>query len=227
MSGTQAAVRNASIVVIGPLSPALFQPHWMAAQGLITEAEAENVQNLVVTHEFSNFTTEWLSLNSVGEKLTLTTELEPYFSLLRDLAASLIELFDRIPVSAIGLNRAAHFDLGSVERWHRVGHALAPKAGIWDDILENPGTRRLAIVGERKGRPGNVNVAVEPSNVVDNGLFVEVNDHFVAPDGVGAGSDWAAGVIAEEWSAHEEHAARVFDRMMSIGALDDIEGGSR
>lgn len=218
---SEPAANSAAVVIVGPLNPMMFQPRWLAAEGLLSEQESEAIQNLILTPDFAQFTTEWLQLNATSDKLTLTTTLHPYFILLRDFASSLLDLLGQTPIAAIGLNSVAHFSLDSPDRWHRVGHTLAPKSGIWDDILEEPGTQRVAIQGERASRPGNVNIVVEPSARILNGIFIEVNDHFSSPTWPEPSSGWAQEILETEWSNHEENTNRIFKRLLSLGESPD------
>ncbi|GAA4929095.1 hypothetical protein [Actinomycetospora succinea] len=203
MSDVSPLIEGASIVLAGSMNPGIFHPQWLARNDLIRVAEAESAENVVVTPEFARFEVEWFTVEVLPERLTVLTQSSPFYSSLRDLVFSIVKLLPHTPVDAIGLNRSAHFGLSSSDVYDKLGHRLAPK-DMWREVLDRPGMRRVSIQGERTdGKLGMVLVSVEPSVQVHNGLFIDVNDHFVRGDATGADFDaWIEDVFTSCWKTH-------------------------
>ncbi|MDL5156023.1 hypothetical protein [Actinomycetospora termitidis] len=214
------AIEAASIVLAGSLNPGIFHPQWFARHDLIRSAEAEEAQEVLVTAEYSRFETEWFSIEVLPDRMSLLTQLSPYYPLLRDLALSIIQILPHTPIQAVGLNRSAHYELDNEELWHSVGHRLAPK-DVWNDILKSPGTRRLTVQGERPDtHKGMILVTVEPSLRLGHGLFVDINDHFAErakDDEVDEGRyevNWAEHVLNDHWEPHDDLVSAVQRRLL-------------
>src|SRR5436853_6008866 len=118
MSMQQPEIHAASIVIAGGFTPALFQPQWLAAKGLITEGEANAAKIEVIHSEVTSISTEWLELRVTSDRLHAMTVLTPYFEILRDLVAGILKLVPEMPFRAVGLNQTYHFKLPSTEVWH-------------------------------------------------------------------------------------------------------------
>lgn len=72
--------------------------------------------------------------------------------------------------------------MGSEEDWHAVGHRLAPKE-MWRGVLEKPGIRSLSMEGHRGDEfIGRITVKVEPSQRIEYGVYVNINDHYEVED---------------------------------------------
>jgi hypothetical protein len=65
-----------------------------------------------------------------------------------------------------------------VYAWHAVGDLLTPKE-LWDGVLNLPGMQSVAYQGVRGDQfGGRVQVQIEPSNRVEQAIYVAHNDHF-------------------------------------------------
>lgn len=118
----------------------------------------------------------------------------------------------------MGVNKVVHFSIDTAEEWHAIGHRLAPKEGVWNDVLSEPGTRSLLVEGKRPdGHRGYIRVKVEPSTPHHPGVSVEVNDHFDMRRGestppVSALMD----VLSAEWCNCVTRAENIIDKLMSV-----------
>jgi hypothetical protein len=78
----------------------------------------------------------------------------------------------------MGLNREVQFDVETEERWHTVGHTLAPK-GIWRKYVKQPGMKSLSIEVQRDDKhEGRINITVRPVLGKKNVVEVATNSHF-------------------------------------------------
>jgi hypothetical protein len=177
-------LQETAIVLVGHFNPLIFRPSWFAARGLVGEEEAETAAVQVIHAELVSFAFDWLRLQVQREQFVAQADREPFVRL----ADLVIGCFGRLrdtPVSKMGINRIAHIDIESTDKWHSLGDVLAPKEH-WKHILkEDPEERQIglrSLTVHRSKRPddflGHIQVKVEPSAPVRNGVFIEVNDHF-------------------------------------------------
>lgn len=209
-------LEGVSVVFIGSFNPAIFHPSWYVAEGLWSKTELENAEVGVIAADACSFRTEQYTLQALNNRFMISTTQPPLYDSLRDLAIGTFRILRHTPLAKLGLNRDFHFRLESEEAWHTIGHRLAPREH-WQPILENPGMRSLAIEGTRPdGLDGAVNVRVEPSNRIGNGLFVEINDHFEVDDNSARSAKAILRIAEEQWSASQRRAD---DIIQHIGSL--------
>ena len=210
------ALEGASIVFIGSFNPAIFHPSWYVAEGLWSKTELENAEVGVIAADTCSFRTEQYTLQALNNRFMISTAQPPLYDSLRDLAIGTFRILRHTPLAKLGLNRDFHFRLEAEEAWHAIGHKLAPKEH-WNPILNNPGMRSLAIEGTRPdGLDGAVNVRVEPSNRIENGLFVEINDHFEVDDTLAKSASAILSIAEEQWA---ESLRRSDEIIQHIGEL--------
>jgi hypothetical protein len=148
-----------------------------------------------------------------------------------DFFVKCFQFLPETPINALGINREVHFDAGSPSAWDAIGDVLAPKE-FWGDFVR-AGDRKLgglrsltmeqAFVspqGRRQrldGKEGSIQVRVEPSVPVPNGVFVAVNDHYepLATDGLSNGR-LASELVASRWDASIQYAESLIDRVMRL-----------
>lgn len=191
----------AAIVMVGSFNPAIFQPRWLGAQGLIRPEEAAAAKITIIQAEVADFSTEWFQLQVLQNRLMITTGDPGHFAPLRDLGAGVVTLLPHTPIQRLGLNRMLHFKMPSIEEWHRVGDTIAPKQP-WKKIMEGAGLRSVLIEGRRRnGSEGLLHIKVEPSAKVQPGVYVEINEEFrsVAADGQTEGAEWVRDLLAGNW----------------------------
>ena len=124
----------------------------------------------------------------------------------------MLSLLPHTPVRACGINPAAHYQLESVEYWHKIGHTLAPKDLIWNDLFVKPGLKNLTI--QSKAKPDDLNernITVEPSGRFSPGLFIQVNNHFgLTPEKSEIGSaSLIKDLIKTQWAEATNEVNRV------------------
>ena len=78
----------------------------------------------------------------------------------------------------MGLNYSYHYRLEDSEQWHfdevMNSHQRHDRCGR--GLLNNPGLASLTVQGERQD--GYVRIKLEPSARIENGIFVETNNHY-------------------------------------------------
>lgn len=165
-----------SIIVVGSFNPAIFQPLWLSDNNLIRKEEANEAKIEIIHRQAAIFSTEWFSLQVTDDRFALETK-DPTKSLpLRDLAFGAFKILEHTPIAAFGLNRIQHYSMSSMDRWHALGHHLAPKAS-WHALLSEPGMRLLIMEGKRANCDARIQVRIEPLDRLTGGVSISVNEH--------------------------------------------------
>ena len=208
---------HTSIVLVGSFNPRIFHPAWFVRHGLLApEAEADSKIE-VISNDLCVMQAGWFRIEVFSERFTMHSVATPVTEALRDLVQATFAILRHTPITRIGLNRAAHFNLGSEGAWHNFGHRLAPKKTLWEPVLKQPGTLSLTIMSERPDDyDGHINVKVEPSARVRYGLFVEVNEEY-RPVSTSDANDavWISDVLVKQWDDTQRRAAQVFKHVVS------------
>jgi hypothetical protein len=214
----QLKIQGVSIVLRGDFNPTIFQPSWLANQGLIRpqEAEAANIQ--VIHHQVAQLEVEWLQMGITTDRFQATTSQEPYYEPLRDLVIGIFSLLTQTPLKFLGINRNFHYQLESEDAWNRVGDRLVPKQD-WEEILERPGMLSLSVQGKRPDDlQGYIRVKVEPSARVQFGVFVEINNHYILSSAESpASAKEAITIISEHWSQSMQRGLQIAEKIVSLG----------
>jgi hypothetical protein len=167
----------ASVVLVGSLNPSIFQPAWFAAKELIRPEEGEKATVEIISQEVTSFHIPWARIFVSKERFTVAATGVDGFEAIRDLAVGTFTLLEHTPITRLGLNRHMHFRASSTAAVHAVGDRLAPK-GPWKSV-EAPGMLSLRMRCRRPDHGGGtLNVKVEPSVAVPNGIYVDVNDDY-------------------------------------------------
>jgi len=194
-------IKRLIFVLRGNFNPIIFSPVWFASEKLIRKEEAEKAEIQIVHPDVVSFNLDWLRLQVTRDMFSVETIKEPYEEVLRDLIFATFKLLRHTPLKVMGINRSEHFRIDTIEKWHEIGHTLAPKS-IWNNILDNPGLNSISTIEDsrRDGLKGYIKVQVEPSKRVHPGICVLVNDHFEVnnPEGI-YGADEIINILENKW----------------------------
>ena len=171
-----------SVVLVGSFNPGIFHPEWFRRQGLLLSAEAEAAKVRFVTPDATEISFVDMQLDVLPNRFMLRTSDASRADKLHDIALGVLERLNHTPVTACGINNELDFDLGDEAYCHKIGHTLAPKEPVWNNVLPAPGMQSLTIKAVRAGGfPGFINVLVQPSPRFRYGLFVSSNYHYDVP----------------------------------------------
>ncbi|MGW4482453.1 hypothetical protein ACWEOE_01315 [Amycolatopsis sp. NPDC004368] len=172
------AAEDTTIVVKGIFSPALFSPSWLLMQQLIGPGEFDAAEVQVIASELASFRAGWLNLQVTADGIQASTTDPGESERLRDLVVGILSTLTVTPVAALGINTNIHFVASDFEHWHAFGDSLTPKE-FWNGFLELSGMRSITMIGARQdSHAGQIQVTVETSNLIENGVFFAHNDHF-------------------------------------------------
>lgn len=199
MPSWRTEIEGASVVLVGQFNPAIFQPAWLGATNLIRKEEADGATIQVINPQVTSFSADWLGLQVLAQRFQATTTDPAHYQALRDVVISIFQLLEHTPFWIMGMNRDMHFKVESEERWHRLGHLLAPKEA-WRPLLDQPGLRSL-LIQSAPSTHGEIqvlhNARLEPSLQVRPGIYIQLNVEASLPAAAGAE------VVAQQHAARE------------------------
>lgn len=221
--------------MIGTFNPAIFQPSWLAMNGVVTTDDAEDAKIAIIHPEFAEFEVGGFTIKVEPERFQINTLKEPFVSLLDTVLVVFGKLLTHTPINQAGINYGVHFAVDSPDQRHRLGRALAPLDpwGEWGTSLETGdlkttgGMRSLVIEQTKAPRRdhGYRRVHIEPSvrqDLVDPtiGVYMMVNDHFQVP------SEEAAKMAAAcvEW-LEENFEVSLLESKKIVSDVMDFAGG--
>jgi hypothetical protein len=225
-------ISTVSIVLIGSFNPRIFQPEWFVRNGIIRQEDADSASIEVIVPQYTAFSVDWFNTKISVDRFEIESNSPPFIRT-RDLTVRTFkEFLIHTPITKIGVNRIVHFNVASFEARDKIGSLLAPKApwGEWaEDLLGTQGTwetvgclRSITMMQkERKdGYLGTISARVEPSvypNLLDRGIFMEVNDHYDLGDPKTiVGSDLAMSVLETQWERSLERSEWIIDQIMAL-----------
>lgn len=174
-------IEGMTIVVAGDFNPAIMHPQWFASNGLIRDEDAGNAEIEIVHKRVSNFRTESFSLQVTDDRFAIQSEDPTMFLPIRDLVVGTFSILEHTPVRAFGLNRYEHIPMESETAWHALGDFFVPKAP-WNELMDRPGTRIVAVSGHRKGADDAiVELKIQPSSKTQNGVHLHLHEHYDIP----------------------------------------------
>ena len=222
-------ISDVSLVILGKFNPAIFTPGWFGWRGFLPERVARSAELNIAQPRITAFQAEWLTLEVVPERFSISTTQLPYVRL-ADLACRIFreELF-HTPLNAVGINRQVHFLVRDFTERDRIGRTLAPVEpwGEWSHDLQpdarHGGMTSLTMTQVKlPGRsPGDyLGVTVQPSNRVgegERGVYVQINDHYMAedPDGRTA-TEEIVDLLEKSFDESIRRAEKIIDHVMSL-----------
>lgn len=216
MTELTAKQRGNAIHLMGSFNPQIFQPAWLAAQGLIREAESETAEIQIIHSDIVSYSVAWARIEVERDKLSIfSTPKSETPEQLRDLALGVIEVLNHTPVYTVAIQFWAHYALESQEARDRLGWTLVPPDPFQGELI-NPGMRALRVVGGRPtGEDPDENgliVTIEPSNPVSpNGVYIGVVDQYEVAESSEAdvGAEPAISCLKANWSASIKRASAI------------------
>ncbi|WZB75167.1 hypothetical protein WJ972_00505 [Achromobacter insuavis] len=173
-------VAEITVVLVGSFTPTIFQPAWFAVEDLLRKVEAEEVNNLVVHDEITQFSTEWLSLEVTRERFIAKVKSDAYLQHLSDFVRGVIATLIHTPIQQLGTNVELRVRFASSDDWHAFGHLLTPKTPWQVPDLKSPGLRNLNMQYERMEgtEAGCTVIGVHPVLNTRTDVLFRVNDHY-------------------------------------------------
>ena len=221
-------IDGASIAVLGNFNPAIFTPAWFALHGLLPESVATDAQLTVAHEQVTEFNVDWLRLNVTIDRFLAETTQAPHIRI-HDLVVRVFkENLHHTPLTAFGINRNVHIQVGSLAARDRLGRILAPVEpwGAWGQDLgldgEHGGLTSLTmsqINPEGRSAGGRINVKVEPSVRIGDGrtgVFIGVNDHYTLADADLGSATRSMELLGSNFETSMNRSESIIDHIMSL-----------
>lgn len=216
------AIESASVVLVGSFNPAILQPRWLADQNLIRLEEATQAEDtkdgFVISPELTVVRLSWLEIQVAADRFVATTTDSSQFRTLREFVTGLFELLEHTPVTAMGLNRHLHIELPATTTWQAIEGAFAPRTSLRSvfqgkEETDIPFLMTLAVRGWRAGSSAeHLNVKIEPSKRIQEGLYLETNEHYTFAKNARASA--AMDILREDWDSAQGYALPLAARII-------------
>jgi hypothetical protein len=194
------SIETVSIVLLGLFQIDEFEPSNLLRLESIEARELE--VGKIKLRLPDAYVIQYPSLHVTAERnkvqLTSTPE-EPVFERVKEFFLAFFTTSKGHSASALGINFDFHRRISETEIWHTIGHRLVPK-DAWRTALklQEPGLMSVVVEGKRDdGEAGSVRVRVEPSGVLQPGVYLQINDHFDLK--TEAGLDDALRIVNARW----------------------------
>jgi hypothetical protein len=182
--GHRAKIEGFSIVLRGSMNPAIHHPAWYRAVGALSEDEAKEAlsSEFVFLPQIANFQTKALVVTCQPDRWQVATlpranqaATLPTANMERTVELA-VQVFDKklpeTPMSAIGLNFNHHFGVGGAAREKLAILVASLPLGL--DSVDNASAKISYTVSTAAGL---LRTDLEPSNKVQDGLYIGFNAH--------------------------------------------------
>ncbi len=219
MTAPQIHMEATAVVLRGSFNPRIFEPLWLSKNGLVAEREAAKAEVQLIDRDYCHLNLGWIELVILEDRLQARTTSETVNDgQVRDLLVGALHLLPHTPVEVGSIHHRSEIAVSTEEQWHAVGHTLAPKE-LWQGVLDEPGMFDFAMMGRRPDDfQGAIKVRIQPSRVVEPGVFMNVNDEFHMPDKSSSVSNTAE-ILEKLWPEAESRArgirTKLIERLVS------------
>jgi hypothetical protein len=200
----------------GAINPAIFQPDWLAAQGLIEESDRlyaieEGKHRVVVTGEFTGAQYPWVVIETTRQDCRISsvpaTETPDR---IRDVAAGIFERLADTPLDSLSIAYHRHAALRSSD-WEQLTTTLAPLEPL-EGIID--GARLESISYNAIRDHGELRLLIKPSHQEGFTAFMFVEDARVLSGGPHSAAH-AVAVLHEQWDAIRLNAETLLSHFLS------------
>lgn len=213
---------SSQIVLVGSFNPLILQPHWLAANEVLTEPEAEAIieaGDIILTPDIAAGRYASFALEATRERVTFaTTEETETPLLLRDLAVNAFSLLRHTPIRHLGMNHQRHMSLAT-GGWDKLRERLAPDAP-WHGIAGKAELESITASAPRDDDlAGKLRITIEPSAKLPEGVWVGFNDHIDLSgknDSDAANAEPAIAVLDEHFEPSLERSDSFFNTIREL-----------
>lgn len=211
MSGREEVLSGTTIVLVGEFDVSTAQPERLVKEGLIRQSDLVDLNVTAFFADVASYSISWLSVAVEPKRMALSTRRNsPLPEPVRDFTVGFLEAMPGARISQLGLNSSRHFQVRNLATFNAIDNMAVPKEPMWTQLIEGPALRTVSVRGGRPGgRPGFVEIKVEPSLRVEQGMYVLVTDHF---DAVGDSEPLELlDVLSTDWTERLAAAENIID----------------
>ncbi len=191
-----------SVVLVGPFRPAAFSPEFLREKKLLNKDEASNViYSILIPGTVIRYSFGWGELHVGDGRLQILSREAPFIRVCDFAIRALDDVAHDVAITAFGINREGHYNVGSAEARNKIGVRMAPPEawGAWGKkILQTMNDDRAG--GDSQGglmnmqmrfpfkdakAKGYLDIYGAPSSLIPHmaGIFLRANHHHEAADG--------------------------------------------
>jgi hypothetical protein len=199
----------------GQFNPAIFQPQWLAAIGVITPGEAEDARPPVVTPELALIRTRRLEVQVTHQRAVVRGLGGRSSDELRDVVLTLFETLSHSPISAVDMIHEAQIP-PSTARWDTLAGRLA-NLNEGERLVPGGTFGRLELERTFEDDGATLTLLLEPSMRFEDGVYVRLHREYEVPDPESVGSaERAMQVIRNHWETSVEGLSTIIKSIASI-----------
>ncbi len=206
----------ASVVLRGPFAPEKFHPGWFTANGLINPDAMKDCKVEIISPDISGFLFEWVRFDVQKDRFAFQIKDTAAFSeLLQDLVVGTLELAENTQVRTMGINRDMHFLASSLEKYHAIGDALAPK-DVWQKLgLDKLGLRSMIMESKREAPPGHIWTKLEASEIFgkEAGIRLDINNHYENQE---KNAENIIAIIKDRWKSDIDRSLKIAESLLGL-----------
>ena len=200
-------------VLVGNFNPAIFHPQWYGKINLFRENEIKEAKVGLIFPDFCQFVISGIDFRVELSRFQASTDKQENFALLKDVVLGTFSVLDQTPISAMGINFRGHFELNSKNKLDTLVNNYCP-SGPWDGLLEKSKLATLINQGNNPfDKKGYVRIKIEPSTKLENGLFIEINNHFALES---KNPQDVINVLNEQWEKIREHSFNTMSKISQV-----------
>jgi hypothetical protein len=206
-TGVTVLLDRMAIVLRGAFNPTIFQPQWFARHEVLRPSEADEALLQIAHAQVTDFKTGWLQVQVTRDRFSAMSLNGGYEAPLCDFVIHTFGILEHSPLTALGMNREVKVQFDTVDRWHKFGHAVVPKAA-WTGALNNPGLLGVRIEGSRDIPGGKVQAQI--ANTGERRADIDINEHRSEESGP------LMAVLRDSWVQALAESARIVDHLLGL-----------
>ena len=219
-----------SLVFVGEYAPLMFQPLWFLNNDIIKQTEYESIESInkdkcLVSDTITFFETDNLSFRIDRNRFQIIVKKQP-FELGIDTFEKIAEVFTSFPVKAFGINFSFHIQLDNTDDMKKLGEKIAPR-NYWSELFANNCDTDLvksglgSITFNKVEDFGAINVTMETSQRIKNGIFFNYNFHFAIKDSAAYEIEDVINLIKEKYTIFENKASLITKKAIETALKED------
>jgi hypothetical protein len=214
----------ATTVLVGRFNPLIFSPEWLAGCNAIGPQAAADAREGGIEVNAPNITSINLGTMKLiveDNRFVLTVSEEPLIRA-KDFSVACFRALSHTPIFAIGLNFTATLAEPDLEKWHRFGDVLAPKAPWGEFVIDENGKRlggTRAVTMERAKILGKLDgytrCTIQVAEIAQE-ASVQVHNHLELGNNPPADGAKAYKIIDEIWEDVMSDSRRILEMVRAM-----------
>ena len=207
-----------SVVLKGDFNPKIFQPAWFAMNNLIRPSEVDDPKDTkirIIHPSVADFGLAWCNVLVTRDTFSVMSIQEIAFEPIRDLVIGTFQVLHHTPITKVGINHDRHYKFkagNSADKFFSKNIDI----NLWKKLLPAPKVNALIIKYDRQDNyKGAINIKIEPSDKIKDGIFIAINDHFeITSDENKIGCKEVVSLLKNVWSVSDTRAGDIMKKLL-------------